>query len=66
MTVVEKAISFAEDHRETHVRWRDYWRAHPPTTKEERHLRRHVGGVRHHERAIGRYNVILRALRGCG
>lgn len=63
MTRRERAIAYAEEHRAIHVEWRDFWRAYPPKTREDRIKRASAGGVRHHEWAIRRYDVILRELR---
>jgi len=63
MTTRERAIQYAEEHRQIHVLYRDFFRQHPPTSASERQYRRAVGGVTHHEESIRRYDTILRALR---
>lgn len=63
MTTIEKAIAYAEEHRQIHLDWIDYWRDYPPETAEDRACRSHVGGIKHQQWAVSRYNVILKALR---
>lgn len=63
MTDVERAIAFAEEHREVHVEWLKHFRQTTPTTDEDWAERRIGGGVGEQEVAIRRYNVILKVLR---
>jgi hypothetical protein len=62
VTRKERAIGYAKEHRLIHEKHRDYWRAHPPTTRDQR-MERHVGGgIKHQEWAIRRYNLIIAVL----
>jgi hypothetical protein len=52
-----RAIRWAIQHRKIHKQWVRWCRKYP------RASRGNAGGVRHHERAIARYDEIIRVMR---
>ena len=64
MNTLERALRYAEEHRTIHTEWVQYWRENPPKTHDDRVVRSAVGGIKHHQWAITRYNTIIKALKG--
>ena len=63
MRKIDRAILYAEEHRETHEWWLDHWKLNPPKTPEDRIRRESAGGIKHQQESIRRYNVIIDALK---
>lgn len=63
MTEAERAITYAEENRQTHVEWIEFWKANPCRCSECRALKRTVGGIAFHRGVVKRYDVIIKVLR---
>jgi hypothetical protein len=62
LTLLDRALHYARQHREIHIAWIDYWAKNPPDLPETIAEMEAVGGVEHQRSCIAHYDVIIEAL----